>query len=152
MKKEYLNAILEATKSIIDMVCQEDIQKGSPYIKNSPYTMSEVSINIGITGDLKGQFVMSLEKDTIKYIASQMMGGMEISDLEMGKSAIAELSNMIMGNAGMTLSQHSKIIDITPPLIIEGKVSISNPNQTVSLPFKTKNELPIEVNLSIVEA
>ncbi len=151
MKQEYLNSILASTKEVIDMVCQENIQKGAPYVKNSPYTTSEVSVNVGITGDLKGQFVISLDKNTIKYIASQMMGGMEISDVEMAKSAIGELSNMIMGTAGTKLSQLDKIIDITPPMILEGKVSISNPNQTISLPFKTTNNLPIEVDISLIE-
>ncbi|SHK65687.1 chemotaxis protein CheX [Tepidibacter formicigenes] len=151
MKKEYLNSILESTKSVIDMVCQEDIKKGAPYIKNNPYSMNDISVNIGITGELKGQFVLSLTEDAVKYIASQMMGGMEISDIEMGKSAIGELSNMIMGNAGTKLSELNKTIDITPPMIIEGKVSISNPHQTISLPFKTKNNMELEVNISIVE-
>lgn len=151
MKKEYINIILEATKGIVDMVCQEDIERQAPYIKNSPYTMSEISVNIGLTGDLKGQFVISLEKNVIKYIASRMMGGMEISDIEMAKSAIGELSNMIMGNAGMKLSELNKCIDITPPLIIEGRVSISNPNQTISLPFKMKDDMGFEINLSVIE-
>ena len=151
MKMEYLNSILESTKSVVDMMCQEDLKKGSPYIRKSPFMMSDINVNIGITGDLRGQFIISLEKNTVFTIASKMMGGMEITDFEMAKSAIGELSNMIMGSAGVKLNSYNKNIDITPPFIIEGKVSVSNPNTTISLPFVATNGFEMEVNLSLAE-
>ncbi|OPJ57025.1 chemotaxis protein CheX [Alkalithermobacter paradoxus] len=149
MEAVYINQILNSTKEVIDMCCNEDIQKGNPYIKQSPYSTEDISVNIGITGDLKGQLVIALGKNTIKYLAGQMMGGMEINDIEMAKSAMGELGNMIMGTAATKLSQMQTIIDITPPMILEGKVNITNPQQTITLPFKTKSNLNFDMNISI---
>ncbi|KXZ39713.1 chemotaxis protein CheX [Alkalithermobacter thermoalcaliphilus JW-YL-7 = DSM 7308] len=149
MEATYINQILSSVKEVVDMCCGEDIQKGNPYIKNSPYTADDISVNIGVTGDLKGQIVIALQKDIVKYLAGQMMGGMQITDIEMAKSAVGELGNMVMGTAAIKLSQIQKTVDITPPMILEGKVNISNPQQTITIPFKTKNDMKFEVNVSI---
>ena len=70
---------------------------------------------------MKGQAVLTMELDHAKDIASKMMFGMPIAELdEMACSALNELSNMIMGNTATIFSTQGKIIDITPPISMVG--------------------------------
>ena len=51
-----------------------------------------------------------------------MMMGMQVVELdEMAKSAICELSNMILGNSATAFSENKIIVDITPPSLLIGK-------------------------------
>ena len=55
-------------------------------------------------------------------IVGKMMGGMEVTELdEMSKSAIAELGNMITGNALARFEKENLHLDISPPTVMTGK-------------------------------
>jgi CheY-specific phosphatase CheX len=61
-------------------------------------------------------------------IASGMMGGMQLAELdEISKSAISELTNMILGNTATILYNKGINIDITPPSFLMGEnLQVSN--------------------------
>ena len=65
-------------------------------------------------------------------IASNMMGGAEIAELdEISKSAISELANMILGNTATILYNKGIGIEITPPTFLMGEnLQISNSKMT----------------------
>ena len=65
-------------------------------MKNNSYSSDGVVILIGLTGKISGNVVLSLSKNLALSIASAMMYGMPVNELdEISKSAIAELANMI---------------------------------------------------------
>lgn len=54
-------------------------------------------------------------------MASTLMMGMPVEELDdMSKSAIAELANMITGNASSIFEKMEKETDISPPTLITG--------------------------------
>jgi chemotaxis protein CheX len=67
-----------------------------------------------------------------------------------GRSAIAELSNMITGTASALLSNFCDVVDITPPSIIFGKeiYFIISSVQTISVLMETIYG-NIEVNIGL---
>ena len=70
---------------------------------------------------MKGQAVLAMDIEHAKQIASKMIFGMPVAELdEMACSALNELSNMIMGNTATVFSTQGKIIDITPPISMSG--------------------------------
>lgn len=87
-------------------------------------------------------------------IASLMMGGMPIPTLdEMAKSAVAELCNMILGNAGIFLSQIGTKIDVTPPTTLTGeKIKLSmNDVLIICIPLLFDGNKLLELNISYRE-
>ena len=71
-----------------------------------------------------------MSEETAKYIASKMMTGMPVDELNaMAQSALAELSNMLTANAASNLTAMGMEVDISTPSLTVGKdfqIKISN--------------------------
>ena len=67
-------------------------------------------------------------------------------------SAICELGNMIMGNAATIFSTKGIGIDITPPTVCVGNMTItSTASQNISVPLVLNDGRQIEVYISVKE-
>ena len=132
IKAEQLNPFLMSAKQVLQQVCQIDVQFG-PISKDDFYVNGEpLFIMLGITGEITGQVCVVMETETAKDIASRMMMGMPVAELDMmAKSALSELGNMMMGNAATLLSNSNVLIDITPPTLVFGSALISSPEMSV---------------------
>lgn len=133
MKVEYINPFIEASQNVIEQLTGLKPQLGKVQKMNTPYSSDSMVIFIGVTGMLKGNVVMSFDPAVAERIVSSMMGGMEINIMdELGKSAVGEVGNMIMGHTAMIFSDRQINIDISPPTILVGQsMQISNENGMV---------------------
>lgn len=150
MKAEYINPFIASFEIVVGQVLNENIERGNLYLKSGSNGKNNVVISIGITGDLRGHLMMSMNKITAMNVASKMMGGMEVADFDdMAKSAVAELGNMIAGNATSNFYEMGKKIDITPPLLYVGEdISAFNRGTTLCIPMQIGNDL-IEIDVAI---
>lgn len=152
MKVEYVNPFLAASVDIFKMVCNDDIIKKQLYVKQGFVKLRDVTVTIGITGDVKGNIIISLDKETAMTIASKMMGGYEVNELnEITTSAISELCNMIAGKAGMHFSEMKKNIDITPPIIQinNNESKLNYDKQTVCVPLDLNLGGIMEIDIAV---
>lgn len=116
-----INPFLQSTISIFDSVTQLKLMVGKPALADFEFGSPVYTITVGVVGQMKGQVVLAMQLPNAKEIASKMMFGMPIAELdEMACSALNELSNMIMGNTATIFSTQGKIIDITPPIAMIG--------------------------------
>ncbi|MDD6072181.1 MAG: chemotaxis protein CheX [Clostridiales bacterium] len=116
-----INPFLQSTISIFESVTQLKLTVGKPSLAEFEFGSPVYTITVGVVGQMKGQAVLAMEVANAKEIASKMMFGMPVADLdEMACSALNELSNMIMGNTATIFSTQGKIIDITPPIAMIG--------------------------------
>ncbi len=152
MKAEHLNLFLTSAGSVISTMCGETPVFQKPFLRESSYSIDDLNVIIGVTGDLRGQLILSMAKQTAKNVASKMMGGMEVAELdEISLSAIGELGNMIAGNSGRLLGEAQVNIDIAPPAVLEGSgVRVSNQIPTISVPLVGEFG-QIEIALSLAE-
>lgn len=152
MNAEYINPFIKASQLVLKNVCQIDTAMGRPMAKEMVFAGDIVLIDIGITGQLSGNVVISMDRPTAYKIASAMMMGMPVTELDdMSKSAISELGNMILGNAATFLSS-SVIIDITPPMIITGesiKLAVSK-SKAICVPLLF-GENKIQLSIAVKE-
>ncbi|WP_330381853.1 chemotaxis protein CheX [Defluviitalea phaphyphila] len=150
----FINPFIQGTQSILKEVCNEDSTLGKVYLKKSPYPSNTVVIIIGITGDVKGQVIFSLNIETACFIASKMMMGMNITELdEMAQSAISELTNMILGKTATIFYNKGVSIDITPPSLLMGdNMQISTSKmQTICIPLNLRGGNIFEIDVAIQE-
>ena len=80
-----------------------------------------------------------------------MMMGMPVTEFdEMSKSAISEMSNMIMGNAATILYNRGINIDITPPSLLMGENMQITPSKmkTICIPLLIGEGDKIELDIS----
>lgn len=154
MKVEFINPFIKATTDVLKTLTNIDFSVGKPYIKASPYAAKDVIIIVGITGEIRGQAVITMDSDFAKKMASTMMMGMPVDELdELSKSALSELGNMIMGNTATLLFNNGFNIDITPPSLMVGeKLSISSGSmRTICVPVACDEMGEIILDLSVKE-
>ena len=153
MKAEYINPFIEAAQEVLKTLLETDTKLGKIYLKSSPFSVCDMIIMIGVVGKIRGQVCLELTFETAGKIASAMMGGMTVVEMdEIATSAIAELGNMIMGNTCTIFSKNKINIDITPPTILTGdKIKISNKAATIGIPLTLQNYGNININVTAEE-
>lgn len=150
MDVKYVNPFIESFASVMPQLGFSNVQKGRLVIKNQEIICSGVVIILGIVGMIKGNVVFCMDTEDAKKIASIMMMGMEVEELdELSKSALSELSNMLTANAATNFSNEGISIDISTPNLLYGDhISIQmSSKQVLSITLLT-DEIPIEINIA----
>ena len=152
MKAEFINPFLTAAFMVLERLGNKTTDKGKLTLKSSPIEGNDVNTIIGVTGDIRGQVLYSMNIDTAMKLASMMLMGMPVTEFdELCKSAVNELGNMITGNAASELGNSGFNCTITPPTLFMGRevtVSIKN-SQILVIPIITDfGEIAINVALT----
>lgn len=117
----HINPFLQSSITIVESVTTVKMTVGKPEKTDFAFKDMTYAIQVGVVGEMKGQVIIAIKEDNAKDIASRMMFGMPVAELdEMACSALNELSNMIMGNTATIFSTLGILIDITPPLAVHG--------------------------------
>jgi chemotaxis protein CheX len=94
-----------------------------------------------------------MQEKTACNIASVMMGGMTVESLDyMPKSALCEMSNMIVGHTLVQIEKEGLNLNLTPPVLISGKnlISIISQVETIIIEF-TSAEGKVSLNVALEE-
>jgi len=135
--KQYMEALQEAADSLFKSHFGIHVEVTQLDIGNTEVKTEEISVLLGIVGDLKGQIICSFHEDTAKNIVGMMMGGMEISEIdEMAWSAIQEFGNWVAGTTAVEMSKKGIIVDVTPPVLNKGISIFRSPDQFTSIILK----------------
>ncbi|SFR71865.1 chemotaxis protein CheX [Anaeromicropila populeti] len=150
LNANHVNPFLIAATKILKETCLIETKIGKPSVKPMVSTHDMYIIMIGITGEMSGQAMIAFEYSIACDIASKMcMMPIEKMD-ELSNSAICELGNMIMGNAATVFSTKGIGIDITPPTLCTGSISISSSFTTnICIPIIYEDNKIIEVHVAV---
>lgn len=152
LSAEIINPFLSAATQMLKDVAQISTSIGKPAVRKAEFNKDTIVIMIGITGEMKGQVLMSFPNDVACLVAGNMcmMPTTELNELHM--SAICELGNMIMGNAATIFSTKGVGIDITPPAVCVGNMAIaSSASQNICVPLNMEDQRVISVDISVKE-
>lgn len=134
MKQEHINPFIRASIDVLHQTTSIAFTTGKPYVKTAPFVADKILISLGVTGQIRGSVVISMNQETANDIASKMMMGMPVNELnELAKSALCELGNMIMGNVATLLFNIGTQIDITPPSLMTGENVQISPSEMVTI-------------------
>ena len=146
---DQINPFLMASVKLLKDICLIDTKIGKPFLKDANFDQSSTVIKIDITGQMQGQVMMEMDSDVACEIASKMCM-MPIDEMnEISQSAIAELGNMILGNAATIFSTKGIIIDITPPTVSCGGVTYTGVSKNLCIPMNYDNGKLISLNMMI---
>lgn len=134
---KHINPFLQASISVFESVTQLKTAIGRPQVAMLDFKEQTFVIQVGVTGELRGQVLIVMALENAKDIASKMMMGMPVAELDaMAVSALSELGNMIMGNTATIFSTLDTHIDITPPMAVKGScIQISSDIQALKIPM-----------------
>jgi chemotaxis protein CheX len=117
-----INPFIGAVTGIMPQIGFSNITRKGISLKEKKFMVSGVVLTLGIVGDKKGNVVYSIDMDGAKKIASTMMMGMPVEELDdMSKSALSELSNMLTANASINFSNDGINVDISVPTMMYGE-------------------------------
>ena len=152
MDVRLINPFIGAVTGIMPQIGFSNITRKGISLKEKKFMVSGVVLTLGIVGDKKGNVVYSIDMDGAKKIASTMMMGMPVTALDdMSISAISELGNMIMGNAATIFSTKGYVIDITPPSVCHGDMTITQSyTQNICVPIHSGDEVALELNIAVI--
>lgn len=154
MNIEYINPFIEASQIVLKQIAGIDAKLGKVHLKDSPYKSDNIMVIVGLTGKIRGQVIFTMVSDSAMYIASCMMGGMPVNELdEIAKSAIAELTNMILGNTATILYNKGVGVEITPPSFLMGENMQISPNKmkTICIPLLIGENRELNIDISVEE-
>lgn len=119
MAFQHIDSFVKAVYTVIQSMLNPEVEAGKPFFNEEPLSRYEIMVLVGVLGDLQGQVICGMSEETATQIIAQMMGTKIDYIDEMGKSAICELKNIIVGNASTNLSEVGYRCTITPPLIMQ---------------------------------
>ncbi len=154
MNVNYLNPFIEASQNVIRDIAGLDSQLQKVYLRGNSFSGDEVIIIIGVTGALIGQVILTLNSKTMDILVKQMYAGDAANlDSDLKRSAIAELTNMIVGNASSVFYKKGLKMFITTPTILTGKhIVISNKYPIICIPLKIEGDNGLlEINISAID-
>jgi len=119
MENKFANIFIDAWNSVIESFSTRQIMCADIKPPKEFPNGRDILVLMGIVGDVSGQVHLSMDAETGIILASEMLGGMEINEVdELVKSAVGEFCNMVMGKACSSISLTNKNVDITPPTVI----------------------------------
>jgi len=129
------------------------LQNGDLKENNQELVHSGVVIIVGIVGEIKGNVAYSMDFEAAKKIASTMMMGMPVDELdEISKSALSELANMLTAGAATAFYNMEIKVDITTPTLLCGKnISINMSSSHVLCVELQADDIVIEANVAFVK-
>jgi len=147
VRAEHVNAFVVSTLDILKRMGNIDASIKEVRKGKGEGTLHPISILIGLTGDLKGTFIIRFEELTACAIGASMMGLEKLKNLNKEcEEALAELCNIIVGNAAGQLADLGVRVMITPPIISHGSI-VPLVDEYFIVPLDS-NQGEIELNLS----
>ncbi|MCL2708115.1 MAG: chemotaxis protein CheX [Defluviitaleaceae bacterium] len=155
MNAAHINPFIQGAQNVFKKLCNESPALGQVFTKSAPYSPSPVAASLSIIGELRGEAIYNMEVADACYIASLMMMGAAVTELdEMSKSAVSELTNMISGNVATLFFGKGIKIDITPPRFIINATpadftEIAEGEKIVCVPLRFANGRVFEIDISL---
>ena len=123
VEQQFLDVFIEAIRQVF---ADTGIVIDTVGVEEEPIAEDHVITNVGITGDLKGIFMLRTDSPSATFLVRAMTGGLRIpvaddrlSEIHM--AALGELTNQITGRAITLLFDRQFRCDITPPAVIAAR-------------------------------
>ena len=151
MKVEFVNPFVKAAFTVFEMATGSTPSRGKLSVRSTTFTSQQITIIVGVNGQIEGTVLYGMPDRTAQQIASAMMGS-EVNELDkMVLSTVSELGNIITGNAVTILSQNGYDVDITPPSVVKGtNIEVSTTVPALVVPISTSVG-DVEINVALEE-
>ena len=151
MKPFYAGIIINSFSSVLDSFSTSKVLSTDIKIQRKQVMSCDITVYIGLVGDIDAKVYMSMNATTGMSLASEMLGGMEMKETdELVTSAVAEFCNMIMGTACTRLNGQNLTVDITPPIVRAEQFEVTcefEPSYSISIQLEDQRSIDFDVSL-----
>ncbi|MGL4388312.1 MAG: chemotaxis protein CheX [Brevinema sp.] len=125
MLVNYINPFVEATFEIMSEILHSPVKRGQLHLKKVGENMYDISIIIGVTGNVAGRIIFGMEESTAVKLSEKLNDDTFDSLNELVCSTVSEISNMITGRAVTKLAKENLAFNFSAPtLIIGDKIAV----------------------------
>lgn len=153
MNVKFVNPFVESAQAVITMETGVTMVRGDLGLEKQPFITNDITVIIALVGQVMGNVLFSLSSQTAVALASRMLGEKLDTFDNLAQSGIAELGNVITGQASIKLSQAGFESTISPPTLVVGKgITISTLDRPrLIVPFNSECG-PIIIHLALRES
>jgi len=152
MKAEFINPFLVASMNLFHEYLGITVRCLSPFVRQDPHTLDEVSGIIGLAGDTAGAVVLSFSRETAMNIVSVFSRKTYTALSNEVLDGVGELVNIIAGNAKQDLTSFRISISL-PGVVVGNGARIRWPDgvPVIAIPFDSELG-SFSVNVSLKDA
>ncbi len=133
-----LHFFIDSTINYFDIMTEDKLETGIPYLKNGNPIALEFTGIIGISGGRKGSIYLTTTADMLRSILQNAIG-FENPQTEHIKDLIGEITNTIAGNVRQAYGDNFMI---SVPVVLEGKpkdIKLPDDIQSFVIPMKWRD-------------
>jgi chemotaxis protein CheX len=128
-------------------------QRGQIGLQRSAYTSNDVTAVVGVTGNVAGMVLYSMNEQTARGMVEKMMG-QDFPEFDaLAQSGIGEIGNVITGRAAVLLAEAGLPSDLAPPMLIIGRGTMVSTLDVQRLVIPLETEVGrIEIQVALKES
>lgn len=115
MKSEVVDAFVAAVVRVLRISLGEEAQHVATSYASDVDPPPSIAVSIMLTGSLQGPVTWSFSPTLARQVTESMLMGAAAEEYYAG--AVAELANMMLGNAAASLADAGYLVELTPPSI-----------------------------------
>lgn len=120
MDVKLLNPFIQAAVEVLTKEVDATVSRGELSVQKSALTSDDVTVLINLVGDVYGVVMYGMPTQTCLNMVSKIMG-QEFGEMNpLAQSGVAELGNVISGQATIRFSQAGYDSNISTPTVLRG--------------------------------
>jgi chemotaxis protein CheX len=124
MNVKFLNPFVDAAYEVLKVETRLEMTRGQLHLDKEPYRSNDVTVIISLVGFVEGNVFYSMDEKTAIALASRILDETFTSLTSLAQSGIAELGNVITGQASVKLSSAGYESTISPPTLLLGNGAV----------------------------
>lgn len=121
MRYEYIEPFVLSTVKVLEGVFPRGVTQGGHTLVRGDRIAAELAIIIRLGGDSEGSIILLMDQETARRIGN-LMNQENVEFLTpLGLDALAELANVVAGNAASLLNNLGYPFKVSPPQIITSR-------------------------------
>jgi len=121
MNVKFLNPFVDAAFEVIELETGFKISRGELGLEKEAYVTDDITVIISLVGQVEGNVFYSMPIVTALALSSRMLGENLPQFDALAQSGVAELANVITGQASIKLAGSGFHSTISPPTVLQGK-------------------------------
>ncbi len=123
MRADLFNPFIVAAGEVLAREAGVQVTRGPLTLQREIHVTNDVTVIIGLVGDVSGMVFYGMSLATAKGVVSHILGE-EMNDFDkLAQSGVAELGNVIAGQACIGLSELGLDVTLSVPTLLIGKGS-----------------------------
>jgi len=142
------HAVVRATQNVFGKMLKCDVSAKAPRLKEGQQPGFEVTGIVALSGRMHGMVALSVSRDIVNKASMTLIGEPPENEDEL-TDIVAELTNMVAGNAKANLSEYGMSMSIPTVVSGNGVVSCGSRLSPVVIPLDSPwGEFCVEVALA----